>query len=218
MKLTYLGFWVSLSGSITPGIITLGILQVGLTRGIFSALLFSLGTILVEVALVCLSLAAISWFFRQKKWLVILNWLTLVMLIAMTFWTGSNLFGPHLGDTNGTIFPSTVSSFSAGIFMRLLTPTFIPFWLGWNAVFFSQGLLTAKYQQAKFYVTGIAIGTLAAHLVFITLSGISHEFLGNMSGVFNWIIFFTLLITLVIHVLRLLGMPMNLARTMRLDQ
>jgi threonine/homoserine/homoserine lactone efflux protein len=197
MKIAQIGFLVSFLGSIAPGIITLGIVNIGLRDGLMAALAFSLGAIIVEAFFVWVSLPGLSWFFKQKKWYNFLNWVSLTVMVMLTIGAGFALFSPKNTSSNVLFLPYGMLPIGAGMLVRILTPTFIPFWLGWNAALFSQGMLNHTKTRnwisvGKIYVLSLALGSFAAHLFFIALGALGKQLTHEIQSGVNWFIFIAL--------------------------
>jgi len=58
-------------------------MQISVSDGITAAILFSAGSLLAEVIYVRLSLVAMDWIRKQEKIFRILEWVTLVIVVAL---------------------------------------------------------------------------------------------------------------------------------------
>jgi threonine/homoserine/homoserine lactone efflux protein len=175
------GFFISLAGSLPPGFITVALMQTTVAQGVTSALWFSLGVVLAELAFVYVALVAMSRFLANPNWMEPLRWCSLAVLLILTIYTALLVFSPV--SPTGKSFGGPVFMahwpFLAGILIRLLTPTMVGFWLGWNTTLFSLNLLSVHPRVYRDYILGIGGGTLVAHWGYIALSNvIEHYFLG----------------------------------------
>ena len=74
---------VSFLGSLPLGTLNIAAMQISVSDGITRALLFSAGSLTAEIIYVRLSLVAMDWVRKQEKIFKILEWVTLVVVIAL---------------------------------------------------------------------------------------------------------------------------------------
>ncbi len=175
------GFLISLAGSLPPGFITVALMNTTVSQGVASALWFSMGVVLAELAFVYVALVAMSRFLANPNWMLPLRWCSLVVLLMLTIYTATLVFSPVSAAGKSTAAPVFMAQwpFLAGILIRMLTPTMVSFWLGWNTTLFSLNLLSVHPRVYRDYILGIGGGTLVAHWGYIALSNvIEHYFLG----------------------------------------
>ncbi len=198
-----MGYFISFTGSLPPGIITLGVLQASLTGGFWAGIWFSLGALLVEGAFVWFTLEGMAWLSARKKWFKILEILSLGVVAVLAIGAGWVVFHPKTVVASAIFLPPGLTPFFAGMLLRLLTPTLIPFWLGWNTTLFSRGLLLPHAGQYRAYLGGIAAGTVSAHTLFILLSTVANGVLKNIQTGANWLIFIALATAAVLQIWKL---------------
>ena len=204
-KLLPVGYFISFTGSLPPGIITLGILQAGFIGGISAAVCLSLGAVLVEVLVVWLILKSTAWLLTRKKWLKGLEWVSLVIVVLLALGAGWVVMHPKNTELTTQILPQGIPYFSMGMLLRLITPTFIPFWLGWSMVLFSRDLLPPQSKSHYVYLTSIALGTFSAHLLFILFSSLAENRINDIQLGINWLIFILLSVTALAQIAKLSG-------------
>ena len=193
------GFLISLAGSLPPGFITVALMQTTVSQGVPSALWFSLGVVLAELAFVYVALVAMSRFLANPNWMVPLRWCSLAVLVSLAIYTAVLVFSPVSVGGKSTVAPVFMAQWPllAGIFIRLLTPTMVGFWLGWNTTLFSLNLLSVHPRVYRDYILGIGGGTLVAHWGYIALSNvIEHYFLGIQQTI-NGLMLLALLVAIV---------------------
>ena len=83
LKVFFTGLLISFLGSLPLGTLNIAAMQIAISDTVISALLFSLGSLSAEVVYVRLSLIAMDWVRRQKKLFKILEWVTLVIVVAL---------------------------------------------------------------------------------------------------------------------------------------
>lgn len=202
-----LGFTISFAGSLPPGVITLGVLQASVAGGALGGLSFSLGALCVEAAFVWLTLVGMGWLSGQTKWLKALQWFSLSVMASIAIGAAWAIFHPKPAGTAVVLYPSGIPLFAAGILLRFLTPTMVPYWLGFNTALLTQKLLVPDTGQYRVYVAGISGGTFAAHLVVIMLGTVAQEALRGLQTGINWLIFIALGTASLIQTWKLLAIP-----------
>lgn len=74
---------ISFLGSLPLGTLNIAAMQIGIQESIQHAILFSLGSLLVEMLYVRLSLVGIDWVRKQAKLMNIMEWITLAIIVAL---------------------------------------------------------------------------------------------------------------------------------------
>jgi len=173
-------------------------MQISVTDGIKQAILFSLGSLLAEIIYVRVSLVAMDWVSKQKRLFKILEWITLLIVLALAISSFYAALYPSVKEN--VILSSTLPKFWLGISMSALNPVQIPFWFGWSTVLFSKKILLPRNDFYNLYIIGIGIGTLAGNGVFIFGGQIAAENLNNNQHILNWVIGSIFFITALIQV------------------
>src|SRR5687767_10344953 len=115
LKIFLTGMLVSFLGSLPLGTLNIAAMQISVTDGISPALWFSLGSLLVEIIYVRLSLVAMDWVRKQEKLFKILEWVTLVIVVALAISSFYAALNPKEGDN--FILSSTLHRFVLGMVM-----------------------------------------------------------------------------------------------------
>ncbi|MBA2499846.1 MAG: LysE family transporter [Chitinophagaceae bacterium] len=201
VKVFITGMIVSFLGSLPLGTLNIAAMQISISNGYKQALLFSLGSLLVEVIYVRISLVAIDWVRRQEKLLRILEWVTLAILIALAV----SSFYAALSTTqnDNIILSSTLPRFWLGVIMCAVNPVQIPFWFGWSAILFTKKILLPRQDHYYLYISGIGIGTFIGNCIFIFGGLLLVENLNANQHVLNYIIGFIFGITALIQIWRM---------------
>lgn len=186
VKVFITGMIVSFLGSLPLGTLNIAAMQISISNGYKQAILFSLGSLLVEVIYVRLSLVAIDWVRRQEKLLRILEWVTLAILIALTI--SSFYAALDTGQDDNIILSSTLPRFWLGVIMCAVNPVQIPFWFGWSAILFTKKILLPRQDHYYLYISGIGIGTFLGNCIFIFGGLLLVENLNANQHVLNYII------------------------------
>jgi threonine/homoserine/homoserine lactone efflux protein len=159
------GMIISFLGTLPLGTLNVSAMQIAVSDGIRPALYFAIGALLVEIIYVRLSLVAMNWVRQQKRLLFALEWITLIVLAALSISSFYAALQPVV--TKNPILSSTVHRFWLGVMMSAVNPVQIPFWFGWSTVLFTRKILIAKEIDYITYIAGIGLGTLAGNCLFI---------------------------------------------------
>src|ERR671920_2574142 len=77
------GLFISFLGSLPLGTLNIAAMQISISDGIVPAIKFAFGSLLAEMIYVRLSLIAMDWIRKQQKLFKILEWATLVIVVAL---------------------------------------------------------------------------------------------------------------------------------------
>lgn len=185
-RVFFTGMLVSFLGSLPLGTLNVAAMQISVTDGISPALLFSLGSLSVEIIYVRLSLVAMDWVRRQERLFRILEWITFFVVAALAVSSFYAAINPKVDEN--IILSSTLHRFVLGVVMSAINPVQIPFWFGWSTVLFTRGILQARNDHYNIYIVGIGIGTLIGNCIFIFGGQIISDKLANNQHVLNYII------------------------------
>src|SRR5688500_12051292 len=163
IRILLTGLFISFLGSLPLGSLNIAAMQIAITDGMLPALLFSLGSLTAEVIYVRISLIAMDWVRKQKLFFKILEWVTLLIVVALTI--SSFYAALHPEVKKNVILSSNVPRFWLGLFMSALNPVQIPFWFGWSTVLFSKKILEPKNTHYNIYIIGIGLGTLLGNCI-----------------------------------------------------
>ena len=202
MKIFLVGMMVSFLGSLPLGTLNVAAMQISATDGIRPAILFSLGSLLVEIIYVRLSLVAMDWVRKQEKLFKILEWVTLIIVTALAVSSFYAALHPKLGEN--FILSSTLHRFWLGIVMCAVNPVQIPFWFGWSTVLFTKKILLPKNDHYNIYIIGIGLGTFIGNCIFIFGGQVIADKLNNNQHILNWVVGGIFTLTAIIQLWRIL--------------
>jgi threonine/homoserine/homoserine lactone efflux protein len=201
LKILMWGFIISFLGSLPLGTLNIAAMQIGITDGISPALWFSAGSLTAEIIYVRLSLVAMDWVRKQEKLLKALEWLTVIIVLALavsSFWAAIH---PQ-GDKN-VILSNTMHRGLLGFTMSLINPVQIPFWFGWSTVLFTKNILKPGLWNYNMYTIGIGVGTFTGNCIFIFGGRLMVERLNASQTMLNYIIGSVFLITACLQLFRI---------------
>jgi threonine/homoserine/homoserine lactone efflux protein len=194
---------ISFLGSLPLGTLNVAAMQIGIQESIANAIYFSLGSLLVEMVYVRISLVGIDWIRKQEKLMKIMEWLTLAIIIALA--VGSFLAASKGGSANkNVLLENNMHRFLLGMFMCAINPVQIPFWFGWSTVLFTKKILEPKNEQYNSYIIGIGLGTLLGNCVFIFGGKWLVGKIENSQQYLNWVIGGIFALTAIIQLIKML--------------
>lgn len=186
LKIFFTGLFVSFVGSLPLGTLNIAAMQISVADGITAAMLFSAGSLLVEVIYVRISLVAIGWIRKQEKILKALEWVTLVIVLALA--ASSFYAATHPSVKENVVLGSTLPKFVLGAIMCAVNPVQIPFWFGWSTVLFTKKILLPRNDHYNSYIIGIGVGTFIGNCIFIFGGLLIASKINNNQHILNWII------------------------------
>jgi threonine/homoserine/homoserine lactone efflux protein len=201
LRIFGMGMFISFLGTLPLGTMNIAAMQISVTDGFKPALYFAVGVLLVEIFYVRISLVAMSWVRKQRKLFRALEYLTLLIIVALAIFSFVAAADPSV--KKNVILSNTIHRFWLGMGMSAVNPVQIPFWFGWSTVLFSKGVLLPKNDHYNTYIAGIGTGTLVGFLVFILGGRLMVDRLNTNQKILNWIIGGIFAITAIIQLYRL---------------
>lgn len=203
IKIFFTGMLISFIGSLPLGTLNLTAMQISMAEGYGRAIWFAIGTLLVEVIYVRLSLVAMDKITKQQKILRALEWVTLLIITALAITTLIAAAKGH-PKTQNILLSSNLPRFLLGTLMSALNPVQIPFWFGWSTVLFTKKILLPSNDHYNYYISGIGTGTFFATGVFIFGGKLIVEKLNANQNNLNWIIGFIFAATALLQLWKML--------------
>ena len=186
LKVFFWGLIVSFLGTLPLGTLNVAAMQISVQEGIANALYFSFGCILTEMIYVRISLIGISWIRKQKKLIKWLEWVTLVIVVALA--VGSFIAAGKNSDEKNVMLNNDMNRFLLGLLLSAINPAQIPFWLGWSTILFTKNILKPNNTNYYLYILGIGTGSVAGNCVFVFGGKYLVEKLDTNMNIINWII------------------------------
>ena len=177
LKIFVAGFVISLIGTLPLGTLNLSSMQISMAEGFLPAFLFAIGVLVVEMLYVRVTLSGIERLQRQKKWMKIFGWVTVLLLLLLASGSFYAAFSPHI--SKNVLLTSSLPRFWLGVTLSAVNPVQIPFWLGWNLVLFNKQLLRPQAGLYNSYLIGIGTGTLLGHILFIVGGRMMQNYLSH---------------------------------------
>jgi threonine/homoserine/homoserine lactone efflux protein len=203
IKVFFWGMGISFLGSLPLGTLNVAAMQIGIQESIMEAIWFSLGSLLVEMMYVRLSLVGIDWVRKQGKLMKMMEWITLAIIVALA--VGSFLAAAKGdGSAKNVMLNNHMHRFLLGMLMCAISPVQIPFWFGWSTVLLTKNILQPKRGQYNSYIVGIGLGTLMGNCVFIFGGKWMVQRIANSQQYLNWVIGGIFALTAVIQLIKIL--------------
>ncbi|MCC7400299.1 MAG: LysE family transporter [Chitinophagaceae bacterium] len=202
IRIFFVGMLVSFLGSLPLGTLNVAAMQISISEGVYHAMLFSIGSLLVEIIYVRISLVAVDWIRKQKKILKVLEWVTFFIVLALAVF--SFIAAMHPSNGKNVVLSSTLPKLILGAVMSAFNPMQIPFWFGWSTVLFSKNILLPKSSHYNSYIFGIGLGTFAGNCIFIFGGRLIVDKLTSNQSILSWVIGGIFAVTAVIQLIRIL--------------
>jgi len=202
IKVFFWGLLVSFLGSLPLGTLNVAAMQISVQESIHNAILFSLGSLTVEMVYVRISLVGINWVRRQKKLFRYMEWITVAIVLALAIGSFAAAMKPHAAKN--VVLNNNINRYALGVMLSAINPVQIPFWFGWSTVLFTKNILAPKNSFYNLYIIGIGIGTLLGNFVFIFGGKWIVTLLNGNQNFLNWIIGGIFTVTAVIFLIKIL--------------
>lgn len=201
-KVFFWGMMVSFLGSLPLGTLNVAAMQISVQENILNAIYFSLGSLLVEMIYVRISLVGINWIRKQKKLFRWMEWITLAIVVALAVGSFIAAMQPH--HAKNVMLNNNINRFLLGVMLSAISPMQIPFWFGWSTVLFTKNILQPKNSFYNLYIIGIGLGTLLGNCVFIFGGKWIVQKLNGNQNLMNWIIGGIFAVTALIFLIKIL--------------
>ncbi|MFL5772245.1 MAG: LysE family translocator [Flavisolibacter sp.] len=202
MRVFLMGLFISFLGSLPLGTLNIAAMQISISDGVEPAILFSLGSLTAEMVYVRLSLIAMDWVRKQEKIFKALEWVTLVIVVALAI--SSFYAATHPKMHKNIILSSNINKYLLGLIMSAVNPVQIPFWFGWSTVLFTKNVLIPKSSFYNLYILGIGLGTLAGNCVFIFGGKLIADKISDNQNILSWVICGIFTITAIIQLYKII--------------
>lgn len=190
-------------GSLPLGTLNVAAMQIGIQESILHAIYFSLGSLLVEMVYVRISLMGVDWIRKQRKLMKAMEWFTLIIILALA--AGSFYAAATKGhDAKNVFLENNMHRFLLGMFMSAVNPVQIPFWFGWSTILFTKKILKPVNSQYNIYIIGIGLGTLIGNSFFIFGGKWVVQRIANSQQYINWVIGGIFAVTAIIQAIKMI--------------
>jgi threonine/homoserine/homoserine lactone efflux protein len=149
-----------------------------------------------------MSLVAMDWVRKQQRLFRILEWLTLLIIVALA--VASFVAATDPGVQKNVILSNSMHRFLLGLMMSAINPMQIPFWFGWSTVLFTKKVLLPRNNHYNSYIGGIGLGTFTGMCLFIFGGRFLVDSLNAHQSLLNWIIGGIFALTALIQLWRML--------------
>ena len=202
LKIFVVGMLISFLGSLPLATLNVATMQISVSDGVEAALWFSIGSLIIEMIYVRISLVALNWIRSQRKILRILEYVTLAIVLALAI---SSFYGAlHPSMHKNAILSSSLPKFWLGVFMCAISPAQFPFWLGWSTMLFTKKVLLPRNDHFNSYIFGIGFGTFLGNCIFIFGGQLIANKINDNQDVFQWVIGGIFAITAIIQVIQII--------------
>jgi len=202
LRIFITGLFISFLGTLPLGTLNIAAMQISVSDGMRPAFYFACGVLLVEIIYVRVSLVAMDWVRKQQRLFRILEWATLLIILALAIFSFVAAADP--GVKKNVILSNTIHRFLLGLMMSAINPMQIPFWFGWSTILFTKKVLLPKNNHYNAYIAGIGLGTVSGMCLFIFGGRFLVDSLNAHQKMLSWIIGGIFGLTALIQLLRML--------------
>ena len=197
--------FISFLGSLPLGTMNVTATNITAKYGTGVALVYSLGSMIVEIIYVRIALVAMTWIQRRQKIFRIFEWFTLILILLLA--VGSFIAAIKMSGLGYSLPSSLRYPFLLGALLSATNPLHIPFWFGWSTVLINKNILQPDPIHYNWYVTGIGLGTMAGFTIFIYGGSYLIQQLKTNQNILNWVIGIILLVTVLIQLYKMKNKP-----------
>ncbi|MGG9972542.1 LysE family translocator [Ferruginibacter sp. SUN002] len=205
-KLLQVFLWallISFLGSLPLGTLNVAAMQIGIQESIANAIWFSLGSMIVEMTYVRVSLVGIDWVRKQTKLMKAMECLTLLIILGLA--AGSFIAAIKGGsETKNVLLDNNMHRFLLGMLMCAVNPVVVIFWFGWSTVLFTKKILEPKASLYNIYIVGVGLGALAGNFLFIFGGKFIVDKVNDSQKYMNWVIGGIFLLTAIIQLIKMI--------------
>ncbi len=207
-RVFFWGMGVSFLGSLPLSTMNITVTQVSIQYGIMEGFEFAIGSMISEVIIVRIALVSISWLAKKSRIFRLLECATILIILFLAI---ASFIAAYRMTGFGSPLPiDTIKPFWTGVFLSLISPLHIPFWLGWTTVLMNKNILQVSSRQYNLYVFGIGTGTVFGLAIFIYGGGLLVAKIQQHSALLNICIGIVLLITVTIQMKKMIEVPASL--------
>lgn len=168
-KIGFSGLLVSFLGALPLGTLNITAFDIAASQSLVSAMWFAVAVVLVELIVVRLTLFGNEklQFGEKVSYYLIPFGIALLLYLAIASFMASTQISEMGSGIN--LLPKISSAFLLGLLLSALNPLHIPFWMTWNKVLTSKGILETTRRSYSLYILGIGVGSIMGIGLFIFL-------------------------------------------------
>jgi threonine/homoserine/homoserine lactone efflux protein len=200
-RLFFAALLISFTGSLPVGTLNASIADLTINMGSGAAFQFGMGAILVEVGLVRISFVAVRRLAGLQRLVLLFRVFACAIVLVLA---GFSLNAAWQMRQQGVVVPfAHYTPFLSGVFLSLLNPLHLPFWIGWTAALRSKGVLTDSKADLHVFMAAIGSGTALAFLLYGVTGQLLIMYLRMQQNLFNWLVGLALLLAGILQLRKL---------------
>jgi len=168
MLLFLSGFFLSLLGSLPPGLISLSVAQTAVQHGLRTALTLGAGAAAAEFFQAWLAAEAAGWFVKHPAVEQGLRWAAVPVFLGLGLWLMLRSTPPPTPPVGGGVgggverAQSSLRLFAQGLILSAFNLLAVPYWLAYCASLRSNGWWQEGWFSTMVFSAGVTVGTFAA--------------------------------------------------------
>lgn len=159
----FLGFIISFIGTIPPSTFNLLAIKRATSTGLRKAMTFACGAVFVEFFYCFVAVIFSRYFLANKDISDLIEIIAVPIFILLGYLF---LTKKHVEPTANEQSPKGSNDFAQGLFIGLINPTQITFWLGYGTYFMSIGWMKEEWLYMTSFVVGVCAGSLVMLFIY----------------------------------------------------
>lgn len=167
-----IGFVVSFVGSIPLGTVNLAVIQTTVSTNFRAGFYLALGATFIELIYSAIAIKFIAILIHNPSVKLLIGFISIPVLILL------GIFYFRKEDTVEVQRTKNTKSFFNGMFIGLINPLQIPFWVAYGSLLLSKNVITDEPFLLDVFIVGICLGSL---LVLTLLALLSKRIISRLS-------------------------------------
>jgi len=177
------GFFLSLLGSLPPGLISLTVAQTTIHRGVVAALILGAGAAIAEFFQAWLAAEAAGWFLRYPLVEQGLHWAAVPVFVGLGGYLILKPISPRAPADQPERSENLFRYFRKGLMVSLFNLLAIPYWLTYCAWLRTTDWWKESLFSTALFSAGVTVGTFAALAAY---ASIGHFAVQRSKSVSKW--------------------------------
>ncbi|HZY79045.1 MAG TPA: hypothetical protein VFE50_05940 [Cyclobacteriaceae bacterium] len=196
VKILVWGFVISFLGSLPPGTTNVIMMQLSATKGYTIAGWFAVGCMVAEVVCVYVCVKVMDRISQSRLFIKSLEWVSLLVIVWLVISSFSSV--------KEVPIPKNMPPVIFGFLLMAINPVQIPFWVGWTTILIESKRLPVDGKDNALYILGIAVGSIAASLLFILGGRGIAAWIDGQESLFQWTFGIALVLIAMVQVVKII--------------
>lgn len=180
------GFFLSLLGSLPPGLISLSVAQTVVQHGLRAALVLGAGAAGAEFFQAWIAAEAAGWFVQHPVVEQGLRWAAVPVFLGLGLWLMFRPPAPRPQPFGGEHARPSRRFFAQGLLLSVFNLLAVPYWLAYCASLRSNGWWQEGWRATAIFSAGVTAGTFAALALYAAAAHWATERSTLVARYVNW--------------------------------